>query len=53
MLPFSVLDKLLQDLEKSDCGKPTYDSYFVRTIHREKFVIARTRSPARETGALP
>jgi hypothetical protein len=34
MLPFSVLDKLLQDLEQSDWSKPTYDSYFVRTIHR-------------------
>lgn len=34
MLPSSVLDKSLRELEHSDWGEPTYDSHLVTTIHR-------------------
>ena len=41
MLPSSVLDKSLQELERSDWGEPTYDSYFVTISHRLRRVPLR------------
>ena len=41
MLSSSVLDKSLQELEQSDWGEPTYDSYLVTTIHRLRRVPLR------------
>ena len=41
MLPSSVLDKSLEDLEHSDWGEPKYDSYLVTTIHRLRRVPLR------------
>jgi hypothetical protein len=34
MLPPSILNKSLQDLEHADWGEPTYHSHLVTTIHR-------------------
>ena len=39
MLPPSVLDKSLQELEDVDGGEPTYDSRLVATIHRLRRVL--------------
>jgi hypothetical protein len=41
MLPPSVLDKSLQELEQSDRGEPTYDSHLVTTVHRLRRVPLR------------
>jgi hypothetical protein len=41
MLPPSVLDKSLQELEHKDWGEPAYDSYLVTTIHRLRQVPLR------------
>ena len=41
MLPPSILDKSLQELEHEDWGKPTHDSYLVTTIHRLRQVPLR------------
>jgi hypothetical protein len=41
MLPSSVLDKSLQELEASDWGEPTCDSHLVTTIHRLRRVPLR------------
>jgi hypothetical protein len=41
MATWSDLDKSLQDLEQSDWGEPTYDSYLVKTIHRLRRVPLR------------
>jgi hypothetical protein len=41
MLTSSELDKSLQDLEQSDWGDPTYDSYLVTTVHRLRCVPLR------------
>jgi hypothetical protein len=41
MLPPSVLDKSLQELEHADWGEPAYDSYLVATIHRLRRVPLR------------
>jgi CDI immunity proteins len=41
MLPPSVLDKSLRELEHEDWGEPTYDSYLVTTIHRLRRVPLR------------
>jgi contact-dependent growth inhibition (CDI) system CdiI-like immunity protein len=41
MLPPSILDKSLQELEHKDWGEPTYDSYLVTTIHRLRRVPLR------------
>ncbi len=41
MLPPSVFDKSLQELEHSDWGEPTYNSYLVTTIHRLRRVPLR------------
>jgi hypothetical protein len=41
MLPPSILDKSLQELEHADWGEPTYDSHLVTTIHRLRRVPLR------------
>jgi CDI immunity proteins len=41
MLPPSVLDKSLQELEHKDWGEPTHDSCLVTTIHRLRRVPLR------------
>ena len=41
MLPPSVLDKSLEELEHAHRGEPTYDSYLVSTIHRLRRVPLR------------
>jgi hypothetical protein len=41
MLPPSVLDKSLEELEHAHWGKPTSDSYLVSTIHRLRRVPLR------------
>jgi hypothetical protein len=41
MLPPSELDKSLQELEQSDWGEPTYDSYLVTTVNRLRRVPLR------------
>ena len=41
MFPSSVLAKSLEELEASDWGEPTYDSYLVTTIHRLRRVPLR------------
>ena len=43
-LPSSILDKSLHELEQSDLGEPTYDSYLGTTIHRLR------RLPLRQFG---
>jgi CDI immunity proteins len=44
MLPPSVLDKSLEELEQADWGEPTYDSYLLTTIHRLRRVPLRQLS---------
>ena len=41
MLPPSVLNKSLQELEAKDWGEQAYDSYLVTTIHRLRRVPLR------------
>src|SRR3954462_2045905 len=41
MLPPSVLDQSLEELEHADWGEPKYDSYLVTTIHRLRRVPLR------------
>ena len=42
MVPPSVLDKSLQELEQSDWGEPKYDSHLVTEVHRLRRVPLRS-----------
>jgi CDI immunity proteins len=41
MLPSSILNKSLQELEQSNWGEAKYDSYLVTTIHRLRCIPLR------------
>ena len=41
MLPPSILDRSLQELEHADWGEPTYGSHLVTTVHRLRRVPLR------------